>query len=135
MIAVTDARLDIARRTHDLVELDVAGRIDATMMAAALTRLVGEMEGVHHANMLVRDGGLDWPSLGAVGVELRHWGQMLAMVQKIDRIALLTDQGWLRATAALESALVPGVSIHSFAPGEEQAAREWLAGGAPGLRA
>jgi hypothetical protein len=53
------------------------------------------------------------------------------MIRKVDKVAVLTDQGWVQNLAAVESLLVPNLEIRSFAPDAEAAARAWLSGSVP----
>jgi len=114
------------RESETLIVLTTHGSLDAVAMEVALDMLVKEVEGMDHGDMLIHAKGVEWPSLGAIGVELRHWVQLMAMVKKIDRVALLTDEGWLIALAAAESALIPNLTIKAFGTQEEEAARAWL---------
>ena len=111
----------------DLVVMEATGRMTAVSMEVALDLLVPVVKDMRHGGALVRAAGVDWPTLGAVGVELRHWVQLMAMVRKLDRVAVLTDRGWLRNLAAVESLMVPNLVIRSFPPGAEAEARAWLA--------
>ncbi len=113
----------------DLVVMGMSGSMDAVAMEVALEMLVPVMEEMVHGGALIRASNVEWPTLGAIGVELRHWGQMMAFIRKIDRVAILSDQAWLKHAAAVESALIPNLVIHSFALDEEETARRWLATG------
>lgn len=115
------------RETDTLVVLETSGSLDAVAMEIALDMLVREMEGMHHGALLMHARGLEFPSLGAIGVELRHWAQIMAMIEKIDRVAILTDDGWLQNLARMESVLIPNLEIRTFDPEDETAARAWLA--------
>ena len=114
----------------NLVVMESSGSMDPVSMEVALDMLVPVVKDMSHGGMLVRAVGVEWPSLAAIGVELRHWGQLMAMVRKVDRVAVLTDDGWMRNVAAVESFLVPNLEICSFAPDEEAEARAWLEAGA-----
>ena len=115
----------------NLLVMDVTGQMDSVAMEIALTMLVPVVKDMRHGAALLRASGVEWPTLGAIGVELRHWGQLMAMIRKVDKIAVLTDQGWVRNLAAVESLLVPNLEIRSFAPDAEADARAWLTGGVP----
>ena len=119
------ARLD----APNLLHIDMSGKLDALSMEIALSLLVPVVKDMHHGGALIRAEGVEWPTLGAIGVELRHWVQLMAMVRKVDRVAVLTEQGWVRNLAFVESLLIPNLEIRSFAPGEEATARRWLAEG------
>ncbi|RMA41865.1 SpoIIAA family protein [Rhodophyticola porphyridii] len=113
--------------TPNLLVIETHGALDAVGMEVALSMLVAEMEGMHHGGVLIRAEGVEWPSLGAIGVELRHWVQLMAMVEKVDKVALLTDRSWVKTLAGIESALIPNLVIKSFPPDAEAEARDWLA--------
>ncbi|MGI3184966.1 STAS/SEC14 domain-containing protein [Nioella aestuarii] len=115
----------------NLLIIEVTGAMTAVAMEVALDVLVPEVRDMHHGGVLMRAQGVEWPTLGAIGVELRHWGQLMAMIRKVDKVAVLTDQGWLRNLAMVESLLVPNLVIRSFAPDQEASARSWLSGGVP----
>ncbi|MAX73348.1 MAG: hypothetical protein CMH66_06725 [Nioella sp.] len=111
----------------NLLVMEVSGKMDSIAMEVALNTLVPVVRDMDHGAMLMRARDVSWPTLGAIGVELRHWGQLMAMIRKVDRVAVLTDQGWLANAAAVESLLVPNLEIHSFPPDQEAEARAWLA--------
>lgn len=119
------------RESDSLLVIETQGKMDATSMEVALDMLVAEMEGMHHANMILHTRDVAWPTLGAIAVELRHWVQLFAMVEKIDRIAVLSDQNWLKRVAEFESLLIPNLVIRAFAADEEAAARAWLEDATP----
>ncbi|ARU18372.1 STAS/SEC14 domain-containing protein [Croceicoccus marinus] len=67
--------------------------------------------------------GLD---AGAIGKELAHLPTMIAMLRKLDRIAVVADEDWLRTGARLESALLPGVVYEVFDRDRADRARRWI---------
>ena len=111
----------------NLLVMEAAGQMNAVSMEVALDMLVPVVKDMHHGGALVRAQGVEWPTLSAIGVELRHWGQLMAMVRKLDRVAVLTRQGWMQNLAMVESLLVPNLEIRSFDPDDETSARGWLA--------
>ena len=115
----------------NLLIVEVTGAMTAVAMEVALDMLVPEVRDMHHGGVLMRAQGVEWPTLGAIGVELRHWGQLMAMIRKVDKVAVLTDQGWVRNLATVESLLVPNLVIRSFDPDQEVTARSWLSGVVP----
>ncbi|WP_071675145.1 SpoIIAA family protein [Nioella nitratireducens] len=113
----------------NLVVMEATGAMDSVSMEVALDMLVPVVKDMNHGGMLLRAEGVEWPSLGAIGVELRHWVQLMAMIRKVDRVAVLTGDGWMRNLAAVESFLVPNLEIRSFGLDDEAGARAWLAEG------
>jgi SpoIIAA-like len=125
--AMTEPSFTAELEAPNLLVIEATGRMDAIGMEVALDMLVPILRQMSHGAMLMRAHDVSWPTLGAIGVELRHWAQLMAMVRKVDRVAVMTDQGWLKNAAAVESLLVPNLEIRSFAPTDEAAARDWLA--------
>lgn len=124
---MTEAHFTVDRTGPNSLRVTLAGAMDAVTMEAGLQAMTLEMEGMAHGDLLMIDQGAEWPSLGAVGVELRHWPQMMAMLHQIDRTALVSHNQMFRAAAAVESALIPGYEIRSF--NDESSAAAWLADG------
>jgi hypothetical protein len=115
------------REAPNLLVVETTGQMDAVAMEIALNVLVDQMDGMHHGGILMRANDVEWPTLGAIAVELRHWVQLMAAIKKVDKVALISDQDWIRRAASVESALIPNLVIKSFDPGAEAAARDWLA--------
>ncbi|MEM7720919.1 MAG: STAS/SEC14 domain-containing protein [Pseudomonadota bacterium] len=124
---MTKPEFHATREGDNLIVIETSGKIDAVAMEVALDMLVREMDGMHHGGMLMRLAGAEWPTLGAIGVELRHWGQLMAAIEKIDKVAALTDDQMIRTAAAVESALIPNLVVKSFDLNDEAGARAWLA--------
>ena len=122
---MTEPHFTVERTGPNTIRVTIAGALDAVAMEAGLQAMTLEMEGMAHGNMLMIDQGAEWPSLGALGVELRHWPQMMAMLHQIDRAALVSHNAFFRGAAAVESALIPGYEIRSF--NDEASATQWLA--------
>ena len=113
-----------------LLRVIVAGRIDAAAMETGLARFL-EIAGRHEridCLYLIED--LEMPTMGAIGVEFRHFGRLLSLVPKMRRCALLSNQAWVRNAARAEGALIPGLTMRIFDSGDEAGARAWLT--APG---
>jgi hypothetical protein len=65
-------------------------------------------------------------SFAAVSEELAHLPALLGWAYGLDRIAVLSDENWIRTAARLESALLPGVAFKVYAPDEADAAMAWV---------
>ena len=65
-------------------------------------------------------------SLTAVGEELVHIPALLKWLHSVDRIAVVSDEGWIRTAARFESLLIPGVTYQVYDEFEAEAARDWV---------
>ncbi|EDL49503.1 STAS/SEC14 domain-containing protein [Erythrobacter sp. SD-21] len=120
MLAITQpkpGRLDI--------ELD--GELDADIMRTALDELIAKSEGISNGRMLYRIGDFHMPTLGALAVELRRLPRLFGLLGKFEKCAVVSEASWIRKVAEIEGALLPGIEIRSFEPGQADVAEEWLA--------
>lgn len=65
-------------------------------------------------------------TFGAVSIELAHIPALTQWIYSLDRIAIVSDEEWIRTGARLESALLPGVSYEVYDDDEADAARAWV---------
>ncbi|MEL7446362.1 MAG: STAS/SEC14 domain-containing protein, partial [Pseudomonadota bacterium] len=77
-------------------------------------------------NLLIDLTSMAGFSLSAVTVELAHIPSLMKWVYGLDRIALISDEEWIRTAARLESALLPGVVYEVYDEDESDAARAWV---------
>lgn len=66
-------------------------------------------------------------SPGGVMQDVKLAISRLGDLTTFDRVAVLADGGVLRALSKTGGALIPGVDVKLFEPGERQRALEWLA--------
>ena len=71
-------------------------------------------------------------TFSAVAVEFAHIPSLVKWIYGLDRIAIISDDDWVRTGARLESALLPGVVYEVYDEDEEDAARAWVLGQADG---
>lgn len=65
-------------------------------------------------------------TFSAVSVELAHIPTMMKYIYGLDRIAVISDDDWIRTAARLESALLPGVVYQVYDEDEADAALAWI---------
>ncbi|MGQ7959041.1 STAS/SEC14 domain-containing protein [Pseudomonas sp. SP16.1] len=116
----------VTRSGDQRIDVDFAGKLDSDAMRVALDELIQAAEGIEHGQMLYRIGSFEWPTLGAVGVELGRIPQLLRFIRQFDRVAVVADQQWLRTASAVEGALIPGLTIKAFDSIHEAEAEAWL---------
>lgn len=116
----------VARRGENRIDIEFSGKLDSEAMRTALDELIFKSEGIEHGRMLYRIGDFDLPTLGAVGVELSRLPELLRLIRRFDRCAVISDQPWLRKASELEGALIPGLTIRAFTTHQEAEAATWL---------
>ncbi|GMN02559.1 STAS/SEC14 domain-containing protein [Erythrobacter sp. MTPC3] len=79
--------------------------------------------GGHLLADLTAMAGFTW---SAVSVELAHIPTLMKWVYGLERIAIISDDDWIRTASRLESALLPGVTYEVYDDDEADAARAWI---------
>jgi hypothetical protein len=110
----------------DRLDIELSGRIDSATMRTLLDDLMHRAADVQGGRMLYRLHDFDWPTLGAIGIELSRLPALFGLIRRFDRVAVLADESWIRAASRLEGALIPGLEIHAFAHGQQAEAEAWL---------
>lgn len=77
-------------------------------------------------NLLIDVTALTGFSFAAVAEEIVHMGAFLRYLYGLDRIAIISDEEWIRTAARVESALLPGVVYQVYDEDEADAARAWI---------
>lgn len=119
--------LTIDKRSDNRIDITLSGALDADAMRAGLHDLLDKAEGMEHGQMLYRIPDFAMPSLGAIMVELGLLPRLFSLLHRFDRCAVLSDAPWLRQTAEVKGAIIPGLTIRAFGLEEEAAAEAWLA--------
>ncbi|WP_068090428.1 SpoIIAA family protein [Novosphingobium rosa] len=60
--------------------------------------------------------------------DLRHGLRYLTKLHQFGRVAIVSDQSWVRAASRIESALLPFVTYHVYRPGQRDHALAWARG-------
>ena len=58
--------------------------------------MFAEIVDMEHGLLMYRTGELEMSTMGAIAVELKNLPKIFRLVQKIDRIAVVCDQGWIQ---------------------------------------
>ncbi|MCG6883408.1 MAG: STAS/SEC14 domain-containing protein [Silicimonas sp.] len=106
--------------------LSISGRIEAEEMRAGLDAFLDSLEDGKRTPFLYTITDFEFPPMAAIAVEFGYFPQLLTSLSKIGRVAVVADQSWLRTAAEVEGALIPGLEIRAFEPGQEKAAEAWL---------
>ena len=119
--------LTITKPSPGRLDIVLKGRIDADAMRQGLDDLIAKSEGMEHGRMFYRIEDFAMPTMAAFGVEFSRLPKLFGLLGKFDKCAVICDTAWLRTAAKIEGALIPGLAIKSFEPGEADAAEAWLA--------
>lgn len=110
------------------LDITLSGKLHADEMKAALDDLVRKSQGIEHGRMLYDVIDFHLPSFEAIKIEFGRLPEMLRLIRKFDRAAVLTNKTWLKKASALEGFFYPGLEIKSFDRDQKAEAEDWLAG-------
>ncbi|OBV10834.1 STAS/SEC14 domain-containing protein [Erythrobacter dokdonensis] len=118
--------IDIERigpRAHQML---VYGQITPDDTAKFVAFAQAQNEAGEGGNILIDMVSMAGFSWSAVAEELAHIPALMQWLYRLDRIALVSDEEWIRTMARLESALLPGVVYAVYDADEAGAARAWV---------
>ncbi len=113
----------ISPTAHRMVVIGAFYSADAKRMIDFANESI---EAGNSRNLLIDLTALTDFSIAAVSEELVHIPTLLKWLYSLDRIAIISDEKWIRSAARLESALLPGVVYEVYDEDEAEAARAWV---------
>ena len=117
---------EVTKKDDNRLDISLLGPLNADGMRTVLDELIDKSEGMKDGQMLYTITNFSMPTLGAMAVEFTRLPKLFGLLGKFDRCAVVSDTGWIRTAAEVEGALLPGLAIKAFEPGEEDAAEAWL---------
>ena len=118
--------MNLTKVSNNRVHVEFGGKIDRDQVTKVLDEMFAAIADSELGLLMYRIGKLEMPTLGAIAVELKNLPKIFRLVQKIDRIAVVCDQGWIQTATEIEGKLIPVLEMKSFDLGKENAAIEWL---------
>jgi len=113
----------IAPNAHQVLVYGEITREDALKFMDFAKQQAAAGEGGNLLVDMVSMAGFSW---SVVVEELAHAPALMAWVYRLGRIALISDEAWIRSMARLESVLLPGVAYAVYDADEADAARAWV---------
>ena len=120
--------MGVMSQSGNRIEMIIDGKIDSDEMESLITEFMDKATDLESIQLLYIDRDFKLPTLGAMAVKLSHFGSLLKLTKKMQRVALLTDKNWLRKAARMENALIPWFEIKTFDTTAREQAEAWLMG-------
>ncbi len=120
---------EVSKINDQRIDLTFSGRLTAADMQSMLDELLPLAESCQHAALICRLKEFNFPTMGAIAVELSHLPKLLKLLHKFDRCAVLADENWVKIGATIESWLIPGMKLKAFEHASEDEAIKWAQGG------
>ncbi len=116
----------ITRNGTNRLDIELSGKLNKNDMKVALDDLVNKSEGISKGKILYDVINFHIPSIGAISIELSRLPKMLNLMKRFDRVAVLTDQTWLKKASEWEGTFFPGMVIKAFDRNQRSEAENWL---------
>ena len=98
----------------DLLKIEIGGKITAEEMSSGLDTLLPLTSAMADGRMLALYHDIEFPEAGAILEEMKRLPQLFGVIGKVKKVALVSDQKWIRDMAMLEGKIIPGMTIRSF---------------------
>ncbi len=93
----------------------------------AMAEFVPELKTRDNFNLYLEMHSIEGMEAKAVWEDIKFYFQnMPELMEKIKKIALVTDKSWMKNLAELSYKMVPGIDLKSFSFEDKKAAREWV---------
>lgn len=122
--------LDMIDSADDVIALKVSDRISGSELDAIMDRLDGAMARHDKVHVFVETQAIDGIEIAGLGAYMKRALPLFGKLDRFGRVAVVADQGWIRAATKIESALLPHVSYRVFEPDARDEALAWVVGGA-----
>lgn len=123
--------IDILPSASDVIAMRVHGKLEHEELQRVIDLTERSLADHEKTHMFIE-------AVGFRGVETQHLAEyfrrslpLLGKLKRFGRIAVVTDQTWLRVAAKVESALLPNISYETFELSEREHALAWVEGREP----
>lgn len=112
----------------DVIAVRITGKLEQAEIDALLDRIEARLVRDEPTHLFVEVE--DYTGFGAEGLgnELLRVAGLLPKLQRFGRVAIVSDQRWIRWAAKLESAVLPRVHYETFVSSERDRALAWVRG-------
>ncbi|WP_238840962.1 STAS/SEC14 domain-containing protein [Roseobacter cerasinus] len=108
------------------MDIELSGALDKELMRAGLNEVIEKSMDISDGKLLYVISDFEFPTIGALAVELSQLPELFGLLGKFDKCAVVTDVSWLRTAAEIKGAVIPSFQIKSFQLSDMVAAERWL---------
>lgn len=120
--------LEMIDSADDVIAVKVSDKISGTELDAVMERLDGAMARHDKVHVFVETHSIDGIEVSGLGSYAMRALPLLGKLDRFGRVAVVADQGWIRAATKIESALLPRISYRVFEPEGRDEAFAWVVG-------
>jgi len=123
--------LEVLPSPADIVAVRIEGKLEHEALQRVIDMVEHSIASHDKTHMYVEAVGFSGLEVQHMLEYLRRGLPLLGKLKRFGRIAIVTDQAWLRAAARIESALLPNISYETFGLSERAQALAWVEGREP----
>lgn len=123
--------IEILDSPDDVIAVRVSHKITGDALNTIMNRLEEIMAEHDKIHVFVETHAVDGIELSSLPT---YWARALPLFGKLrrfGRVAVVADQGWIRAGTRIESAMLPFISYRTFLPDQREEAFAWVTGRQP----
>ena len=113
---------------EDIIAIKISGKILRDELMKVVDRVEESLKENVKTHVYVEVEDFTGIDMAAMGEYLPRAFPMLGKLARFGRVAVVSDQRWLRWAAKLESALLPNISYETFEGAERARALAWVEG-------
>lgn len=114
----------------DVIALEIADKISGGELDTVMDRLDAAMARHDKVHIFVETRSIDGIEIAGLGAYMTRALPLLGKLDRFGRVAVVADQGWIRAATRIESAVLPHIRYRVFEPDTRDEALAWVRGGA-----
>ena len=112
----------------DVLAVRVSHKITGADLDAIMDQLDRLMAERDKLNVFVETHAIDGIELTSLRGYAARALPLLGKLDRFGRVAVVAEQGWIRAATRLESAMLPGLNYRVYMPEEREEALAWVSG-------
>ena len=120
--------LEFLPSADDVIAFTIRGKLGADDLESLVERVEASLAARDKTHLFMEVEAFAGFDAAAFARYLPRGMAMLGKLPRFGRIAVVSDQGWIRAWTRIESALLPGIAYELFTPGERNLALAWVEG-------
>lgn len=111
-----------------VVAFSWSGKFTEAAFHQAMSQFLPELANRQEFSLYIELQSLDGVDANAVWKDLKYYLKNAGEVMnKITRIALVTDESWVKTIAVASYAFIPGIELKSFSFDDQEEAKRWVA--------
>jgi len=112
----------------DVIAVRISHKITGEDLDKIMDRLDAVMSSQAKVNVFVETQGINGIELTSLPGYMARALPLFGKLDRFGRVAVVADQGWIRAGTRMESAMLPNIKYRVYEPDERAEALAWVTG-------